>query len=124
MPDGYMTYLDMKQETINAILPDLYMSSNLKVSYDLSNPEFVASISKQKVGYVYCIFGIVVTVFLLANYLVRALKTCPNEAVCEYGQIFPHIMALKCAPFVVYPIFAEEVAYAYGFMTAEFPWAN
>ena len=80
--------------------------------------------TKQKIGYIYCIFGIVVTALLLINYIVRATYTCPNEAVCEYGQIFPHILALKSAPFVIYPIFAEEVAYAYGFMTAEFPWLN
>lgn len=124
MPDGYMTYLEMNQETINVILPDLYMSRSLTISYDLSNSEFSQSISRNKIHALYTIFGSLMIVLLMINNIVRAVVTCPNLPVSEYGQIIPHVLALKAAPFVIYPLFAEEIAYAYGFMLPEFPYAT
>ena len=100
------------------------MNINLKVSYDLCNPESAASLQSQRISILYSLFGILVILTLLVNYLIKALYTCPNEAVSEYAHIFPHVLALKAAPFVVYPVYAEEIAYAYGFMAAELPWAN
>lgn len=38
MPDGYKTYLKIKQDMINVILPDLYMSHSMVLDYDLSSP--------------------------------------------------------------------------------------
>jgi hypothetical protein len=34
----------MKQDMVNVILPDLYMSHSLVMDYDLSQPEFYTSI--------------------------------------------------------------------------------
>lgn len=38
MPEGYKTFLKMKQDMINVILPELYMSHSLVMDYDLSQP--------------------------------------------------------------------------------------
>lgn len=38
----------MKQDMINIILPDLYMSHSLALDYDLSSPEFYASLYEIK----------------------------------------------------------------------------
>ena len=81
MPEGYMTYIEIKQDTITVILPDLYMSSNLVMNYDLSNPEFSQSIAEDKLNLAHAAFGIFIIVILTINYIVRGVLTCPNEAV-------------------------------------------
>lgn len=78
MPDGYKTLIKMKQDTINVILPDLYLSHSLVMDYDLASPEFYASITQQKFNLFQSAFGIIIVVILTLNYLIRAIVTCPN----------------------------------------------
>lgn len=105
MPEGYKTFIKMKQDMINVILPDLYMSHSLVLDYDLAHPEFYTSIYTAKFTYFQSAIGIVMVIVILINYIVRAVVTCPREAVSEYGQILPHFGALKAPIFIIYPLF-------------------
>lgn len=78
MPEGYKTLIKMKQDTINVILPDLYLSHSLVMDYDLSSPEFYASITEKKFNLFHSAFGIVIVAILTLNYIVKAVVTCPN----------------------------------------------
>lgn len=97
----------MKQDMINVILPDLYMSHSLVLDYDLTHPEFYSSLYSANFTYFQSACGIIMILVLLVNYIVRAVVTCPREAVSEYAQMLPHFGALKAPIFVIYPLFPE-----------------
>jgi hypothetical protein len=40
------------------------------------------------------------------------------------GQIVPHVLAMKMPALLMYPMYVEYVEYGYGWMSADFPWAN
>lgn len=78
MPEGYKTYLKMKQEMINNILPGLYISHSLVMDYDLNQPEFYTSVYTQKFNLFQSAIGIVLILIFTINYIVRAVVTCPG----------------------------------------------
>lgn len=106
----------MKQDMINVILPDLYMSHSLVMDYDLSQPEFYTSVYQQQFSLFQSAIGIVIIAIFTINYVIRAIVTCPGEAISEYGQILPHLSALKAPIFIIYPLFPEEISFCFGFM--------
>lgn len=107
MPDGYKTYLKIKQDMINVILPDLYMSHSMVLDYDLSSPQFYASFYQGKLTLSQNAFGIIITLLLTLNYIIRATVTYPNAPISDNGQILPHILALKTPPFIIFPLYPE-----------------
>lgn len=124
MPDGYKTYLKMKQEMINTILPDLYISHSLVMDYDLNQPEFYTSLYTTQFNLYHSAFGIVFLFILIINYIVRAVVTCPGQPISEHAQIFAHFLAFKAPIFIIYPLFPEEISFCFGFMAPELPWGR
>lgn len=118
MPEGYKTFLKMKQDMINIILPDLYMSHSIVLDYDLSNPQFYASFYEGKLSLYQSAFGIIIILLLTINYIIKGTVTYPNAAISEYAQILPHFLALKAPPFIIYPLYPEEISFCFGFMVA------
>ena len=67
-------------------------------------------------------FGIIITLLLLINYLTKSI--CSNPKSTDYGQIIPHVFALKTGILILFPVYIEYYDYCSGFMVADFPWAN
>ena len=74
------------------------------MDYPIDSPEFVMSYAQQQNTFPeYSIFGIIITVLVLINYIVKALWTVPSSP--EIGQIMPHIFALKMPALIIFPTF-------------------
>lgn len=111
----------MDSATVQAILPSASSSGNLQLSYNINQPEFVASTMKLYSFY-YHIFAIVLTVFTFLFYLLKAVVFDPRGL--DKGQLIPHILFLKTPVLLVYPSYAELTNFCSGFMVADFPWLN
>ena len=91
------------------IIPDFYMPSTFLSDYKLSEPEFYQSLisnsEENSLSIYFSIFGISVITILTMNYLLKACLTVKNVSYQQYGQIIPHLLALKAPIFIIYPLF-------------------
>lgn len=44
--------------------------------------------------------------------------------ILNYGQIIPHLIAIKTVGIAVYPGHFEMISFSKGFMLYDIPWAN
>jgi len=103
-------------------MPDYDTPGPLVVDYSLGEPEFYVSIIQRENSSFLYIIGIIITVFVMVKYLMKALKTVPDSK--NQGYIIPHVFAIKCGALILYPTYSEYAGYCSGFMTADFPWLN
>ena len=59
---------------------------------------------------------------MLINFLIKILFTVKNSL--NYGQILPHIIAIKTVGVAVYPGHYEMISFCKGFMLYDIPWLN
>ena len=93
------------------------------LDYNLDNPEFYASYTKQYISPFpfYAISATIVGLVLL-KFLVKSLITAPRSS--NLGNIIPHILAFKVGALLLFPTYFEYINYCSGFMYADFPWLN
>ena len=113
--------LAMQSSAVKAVLPTTSQSGDLKLGYNINQPEFVASTLKLYNHFFY-IFGIVVTIYMFAFYFVKSVIIEPRGR--DKGELIAHILLLKTPVLMVYPSYAEMINYCSGFMVADFPWLN
>ena len=70
----------------------------------------------------YYVFGLLVTLYILFFYLIKA--ACVTPFAFDKGQLIAHILFLKTPVLMVYPTYVELINYCSGFMMADFPWLN
>lgn len=58
----------------------------------------------------------------MINFLIKFFFTGKNSL--NYGQIIPHIVAIKTVGVAVYPGHYEMISFCKGFMIYDVPWAN
>lgn len=69
----------------------------------------------------YYIFGFAASFAFLIYFVIKLVIRGLSE---DRGEIFPHILALKCGALALYPTYFEFIDYCYGFMTLDLPWLN
>jgi hypothetical protein len=82
----------------------------------------VATLVSEYNNYQFHLVGIIVVAIIFIKYSIKVLLTSPKTF--DKGQIIPHILALKVGGFILYPTYMEFYDFCYGFMVADFPWAN
>lgn len=90
---NYQFKLEMTESSIQAILPGSSHSGSLSLKSTASDPEFVRSIYSQ-VTYNYHYIGLILTLFMLIIYIVKATVSVPDSD--DQGEIVSHIFLLKC----------------------------
>jgi hypothetical protein len=69
---------NMRKSAVNEIMPSLDTNGqDLTLEYSLNSPEFYKSVIKDKVYY-YWLFGLAVTILLIALYLLKICWTLPR----------------------------------------------
>ena len=91
------------------------------MKYDVNSSFFVGSVASLN-PYNYHAFRIIITVILFVGYGVKNILM--GSATYDRGQIIPHILAFKTCALITYPAYLEYYDFGYGFMLADFPWAN
>lgn len=104
------------------ILPDYSQAGDLHLSYDLDGPEMYASMVRYEGTHYPEIIGVLFVVIVFVKYSVKALVTVPESP--NPGNIIPHLFAYKIGALLLYPTYIEYMQFCYGFMAADFPWAN
>lgn len=59
---------------------------------------------------------------MFINFLVKVIFT--EKGTLNYGQIVPHIVAIKTVGIAVYPGHFEMISFCKGFMLYDIPWLN
>jgi hypothetical protein len=111
----------MQSTAVKSVLPSTSQSGSLQLSYNINQPEFVASTLKLHAHFFH-VFGIVVTIYIFIFYLFKAVVINPHGR--DKGELIAHILLLKTPVLMVYPSYAEMINYCSGFMVADFPWLN
>lgn len=91
------------------------------MSYNLKEPEFQRSATTGHL-YFYFLFGVVVTIALIINYMIKICWSVPMTSDC--GDIIPHVLLLKVPSLLIYPALSGFLNYGYGFSFLDFPWLN
>ena len=112
--------LGMDQNTVQTILPSS-QGGDLKLSYNINQPEFVASTLRLH-SHFYYLFGIMVTIYIIIFYFLKAVVINPNGR--DKGQLIAHILFMKTPALMIYPSYAELISYCSGFMISDMPWLN
>ena len=76
MNNNFKTKIEMTEEGINSLFPEVHHSGSFFMKYKLSEPEFYRSVINTKTYY-YQYFGFSVSVILVVLYLVKALFIAP-----------------------------------------------
>jgi hypothetical protein len=111
--------LSMGEATLLEILPSATHGGNLQLSYNINQPEFLAS-TLQVRSYPYHFFGYFLCLYLLVFYFFKGVVL--DSKNWDKGQIMAHVLLLKAPALAVYPSYAELIDYCAGFMAADLPW--
>lgn len=112
----------MKKSTANQILTSLDTNGqDLALEYNLKDSEFQRSVINTHF-YLYFLFGVVVTIALVINYLVKII--CSVRMTSDAGDIIPHVLLLKVPALLISPSLGGYINYCYGFSYIDLPWLN
>lgn len=113
--------LAMDEYTVLTLLPYATHGGNLFLSYNVNNPEFIASLYESK-SYYYHYFGLFVCLYLAFFYFIKAVVADPEGT--DKGQMIAHVLFMKTIVLTVFPAYNEMIDYCAGYMVADLPWLN
>ena len=85
-------------------------------------PSFYLSYLQGSGEFYLSIIGFVIIGILFLNFLART--TCTASHSRNIGEIVPHILSLKTAVLMVFPVYPQIASFCYGMMAADLPWLN
>jgi hypothetical protein len=103
-------------------MPDQVIPNDFTQQNPLMEPSFYMSYLQGSGEFYLSIIGFVIVGTLFLNFFIRA--TCTVSHSRNIGEIVPHILSLKTAVLMVFPIFPQIASFCYGMMAADLPFLN